>query len=58
MVLDISVLEEEPLVVFKFFKCCLQKRGPSEKRDGNCHGLADKMFFKVVGQPLGIAKSV
>jgi hypothetical protein len=39
----------------------LPKRGPSEKRDGNCHFLADsrwEMLLKAVGQPLGTARRV
>jgi hypothetical protein len=38
------------------FKKCKQKCGPSEKRAGNCHILADsrwELFLEVVGQPLG-----
>jgi hypothetical protein len=38
-----------------------QKHGPSEKRDGNCHVLADscwEMLLKAVEQPLGRAKRV
>jgi hypothetical protein len=65
--LDSSVVEEEPLVVFKIFnssfdfKKCSKKHGPSWKRDGNCHVLADsrwEILLKVVGQPLGNAKRV
>ncbi len=43
------------------FKKCEKKRGPSEKRDGNCHVLANsrwEMLLKAVGQPLGTAKRV
>jgi hypothetical protein len=58
IILDRSVPGEEPLVVFKIFECsfvflkkCYQKRGPTEKRDGNCHVLADsrwEMLLKAV----------
>jgi hypothetical protein len=55
------------VVVFKILKApstfnkCQQKRGPSEKRDGNCHVLADScwdMLLTAVGQLLGTAKRV
>ncbi len=42
-------------------KKCQQKRGPSEKRDGNCQVLADsrwEILLKAVEQPLGTAKRV
>jgi hypothetical protein len=67
VLLDGSVLEEEPLVLFRIFKCSFdlkksqQKRGPSEKRAGNCHVLANsswEMLLKVVGLPLGNAQRV
>jgi hypothetical protein len=62
--LDISVLEEELLVVFKIFKCsltfnkCSKKCGLSEKKDGNCHDLTNsrwEMLLKAIEQPLGTA---
>jgi hypothetical protein len=62
MLLDRSVLEEEPLVVFKIFKCSfdflkmLTEMQPFRKKAGNCHVLADsrwEMLLKVVGQPQG-----
>jgi hypothetical protein len=40
-------------------KKCYQKRGPSEKRDGNCHILANsrwEILLKAVEQPLGTAR--
>ncbi len=43
------------------FNKCEHKRGPSEKRDENCHVLADSLWeilLKAVRQPLGIAKRV
>ncbi len=39
----------------------INKRGPSEERDGNCNFLADsrwEMLLKTVGQPLGTAQRV
>jgi hypothetical protein len=50
MLLDRSVLAEEPLVNKILQKTaltlyeCYQNRGPSEKRDGNCHILADSRW--------------
>jgi hypothetical protein len=43
------------------FDKCELKRGPSEKRDENCHVLADSLWeiiLKAVRQPLSIAKRV
>jgi hypothetical protein len=39
----------------------LKKCGPSEKKDGNCHILADsrwEMVLKAIGQPLVTTKRV
>jgi hypothetical protein len=65
--LDRSVLGEEPLLALKFSNApwtlinVTRKPDPSEKRDRNCHILADsywEMLLKAVRQPLGTAKRV
>jgi hypothetical protein len=67
MLLDRSILGEEPLVVYKFsyapsiFNKCSQKRGPSGKMERKFSVLANscwEMLLKVIGQPLSTAKRV
>jgi hypothetical protein len=67
MLLDWTVIEEEPLVVFKTFKCSfaflkmLTEMRSFRKKAGNCHVSADsrwEMLLKVVGQRLGNAQRV
>jgi hypothetical protein len=65
--LEREKIRKEPLSIKKIFTAPStfnkreQKRGLSEKRDGNCHVLAGspwEMLLKAVEQPLGTAKRV
>jgi hypothetical protein len=67
LLLDRSVVVEEQILVLKFsnapstFIKCYQKHDLLEKRDRNCHVLADshwEMHLKAVEQTLHTAKRV